>query len=323
MANLNTTQDIVNAALRHIGELTDGTSPEESIAQDYVNRMNFSLVSGGSEFKVDLGEDWDWAVAANPKVLILEPALETGTVSLTNSSTAGVFSSAPAASQVGHFLFVENRREIFRIATHVAASPNFTLDANYTDETGATLGFKSVKLDYTLGSSDILRLTRFFTIHRRTDRAGLVPVIERSGFDRRWPIEATLQQIPTAASIRTEDNGTFVARFNKFPEVQTRVECPYIPIPSTLTTSPTTTPSVTISDREVLVYAATYWLMSDRDDSRALNFFRLTQAKLQSMVSKARKTNSLLDTDKGVFFARQSRLDQAVLQTESGIVITR
>lgn len=150
MAQFRTTADLVDSVLRRSGELTDGTSSYESQALDYLNQVHHTIINGGNEFDVDVDEAWIWAKAKRPIILELQPALETGTVSLTQGSESGAFSSAPVDSQQGRFLLVNNREEFFRIAEHTAGAAAFELDGAYTGDTGAALLFKSIKLDYDL-----------------------------------------------------------------------------------------------------------------------------------------------------------------------------
>lgn len=156
MAQFRTTEDLVDSVLRRCGELTNGTSSFESQALDYLNRIHHTIISGGNEFNIEVDEPWTWGKSKNPIILELQPALETGTVSLTQGSESGAFSVAPSYSVAGWFLKIDNREEYFRIASHTAAATAFELDAAYTGETGGTLGFKAIKLDYQVVSDYII-----------------------------------------------------------------------------------------------------------------------------------------------------------------------
>lgn len=147
MANFRNTNDLKKDVLERAGEQTDGTSDFDSRVLKYLNDAYQGLFAGGSEFGVDIDEFWIWAKAKRPIVLTLEPAVETGTVTLTNGSTDGTFSSAPAASQEGRFLKIEARAEYFRIRSHAAGATAFAIDQGYTEASG-TFNFKSIKLDY-------------------------------------------------------------------------------------------------------------------------------------------------------------------------------
>jgi len=157
MANFLSTKDLVDGALDRVGELTDGTSDFDSSALKYVNSVYQSVIAGGSEFGIEIGEDFYWARANRPIVITLEPKHTTGTISLTNGSTSGTFSSAPTDSLADWHIKADGRSEVFKIAAHTASNTSFTLDAAYTGDTGAALSYKAFKLDYEI-FSDLINI---------------------------------------------------------------------------------------------------------------------------------------------------------------------
>jgi len=154
MANFRNTNDLKKDALERAGELTTGTSDFNTRATKYLNDAYQGLFAGGSEFGVDMDEFWIWAKAPRPVILTLQPAFETGTVTLTKGSTDGTFSSAPTASRLGDYLKMEAREEYFRIRAHTAGATAFEIDENYTEDSG-TFNFRSIPLEYEL-SDDLL-----------------------------------------------------------------------------------------------------------------------------------------------------------------------
>lgn len=154
MAIFRNTNDLKKDALERVGELTDGTSDLDTRAVKYLNDAYQGLFAGGSEFGVDMDEFWIWAKAKRPIIVTLQPAIETGTVTLTNGSTDGTFSSAPVASQEGRFLKIEARDEYFRIRSHSGGATAFEIDEGYTEDSG-TFNFKSIQLEYEV-SDDLI-----------------------------------------------------------------------------------------------------------------------------------------------------------------------
>jgi hypothetical protein len=150
LAQFRTTADLVDDILTRSGETTNGNSQYEEDALRYLNRVHHSIIAGGNEFNVDVDEPWKWAKAKQPIIIELQPKVDDGTISLTQGSEVGTFSSAPAASLKGWFLRIESKDEMPRIAKHVAGETGFELDAAYTDDTGAGLIYKAFKLDYEL-----------------------------------------------------------------------------------------------------------------------------------------------------------------------------
>jgi len=152
LAQFRTTADLVDSVLRRCGELTNGNSPYESQALDYLNEIHQTIINGGNEFEIDIDENWSWAKAKQPIILELQPKYDTGTVSLTQGSEAGTFSSAPSPSMEGRYIFISNRPEKMRISQHTAGQAGFELDSAYVGDTGSGLSFDAVQLDYELKS---------------------------------------------------------------------------------------------------------------------------------------------------------------------------
>lgn len=156
MAQFRTSADLLDSILRRAGEPTSGTSDLENDALEYLNRIHHTIIAGGNEFDMDVDEPWIWARSTSPMLLELQPAYSTGTVSLTQGSEAGTFSSGPAASLEGWHLRIDGRDAVYKIAQHTAASTAFELDGAYAESTGATLTYKAFKLDYELVPSHIV-----------------------------------------------------------------------------------------------------------------------------------------------------------------------
>jgi hypothetical protein len=154
MAFERTSAELVDEILELSGETTDGTSDYEDLALRKLNNVYKGLLSGGSEFGVDIAEPWVWAQAKKPIILELKPTYE-GTATLTNGSWAGTFSVAPSYSLEGRFFRVDSRADIYRIASHTAASTSFSLDQAYLDDSG-TVTFSAYKLDYDLTDDVII-----------------------------------------------------------------------------------------------------------------------------------------------------------------------
>lgn len=155
MAQFRTTADVLDLALINAGEVTNGNSSYETQLLNYLNRVHYTLLAGGTipltkDISITVDEVWPWARAPHPIILDLEPKYATGTIALTNDSEAGTFSDAPAGSLKDWHIMVTGRDEIFRIASHTAGASAFQLDDHYTGETGATLNFKAFKVDYEL-----------------------------------------------------------------------------------------------------------------------------------------------------------------------------
>lgn len=322
MANLTTTADIKTAALNSAGELTNGNSDFDARIVEYINRMNMEVCTGGSTFNPDMLEPWDWSRAKVPGILILKPPYSTGSVSLTNGSASGTFSSPPPADLTGYYLKVIDRAEFYRIITHSAGNPAFTIDAPYTEASGA-FNFTANKLDYTL-TAGIARLIDPMRIYRfqpyGEDQDGKIYGISYSELSREYPLRLLRSGTPTRFSILSDTDGTFTIRFNTTPSQDTKLEYDYIPFPTALTASPDTTPILPREDRDVLLYGAVYWLMVDKNDSRADTYFKLAQSKLQNMLLVRRKQYGRVSKYVGRLIPRIDQVDSLRRpRTEQGL----
>lgn len=155
MAQFRTTADILDLALINGGEVTNGNSPYETQLLNYLNKVHFALICGGTipllqDRTVEIDEVWPWARASRPLILELQPKYDSGSVTLTQGSEAGTFSAAPAISLKGYHIKVDGSDEILKIAAHTAASTSFELDAAYPDESVTLGAYQAVKLDYDL-----------------------------------------------------------------------------------------------------------------------------------------------------------------------------
>lgn len=164
MANFRTTADLVDGVLQRSGEVPSsvGTPNPTRQAQAllYLNQIHHNLVIGGSELNIDVDEPWTWARSRRPIILKLNPAITTGSVSLTYGSVGGTFSSAPQLvgsniSVEGWHIKPDNCPEIYKIAQHTSGSTSFQLDAPFPQNTASNT-FRMFQLDYNLITSTLI-----------------------------------------------------------------------------------------------------------------------------------------------------------------------
>lgn len=151
-----TTADIMDYCLRKGGEPTSGTSAYETILLDDLNRAYHAVIAGGTIFDATIDEDWIWAKAKRPIVIELQPKYTTGSISLTNGSEVGAFSSAPTDSLQGYYLRNDADETWYQIAQHTAGATAFELDGLYAGTTASAATYRAVKLDYELSPSHIV-----------------------------------------------------------------------------------------------------------------------------------------------------------------------
>lgn len=150
MANSKTGAELSDSVLRRCGELTNGNSAYEAQVLEYLSHIQRTIILGGNEFQVDVNETWNWAKSKYPIILELKPKYNTGTLSVTNGSEVGAFSSAPAISLKGYHVRPNNLDIILVIRAHTAGQTAFEFDSAYPLDTDATMEYTAFKLDYEL-----------------------------------------------------------------------------------------------------------------------------------------------------------------------------
>ena len=128
------------------GELTDGTSDFDDQVVTYLDKVHQGLIAGNNLFDMSCMEPWVWAQSKYPILLSLNAA-SSGSATVTNGLTAGVFDSAPSISLEGRYLSFSGQSDIYRISEHTAASTAFSIDQVYLGTTG-NYNFNAYKYDY-------------------------------------------------------------------------------------------------------------------------------------------------------------------------------
>jgi hypothetical protein len=318
MAGVNSTVDIKRAALRNAGELSDGTSAYDEHMLGWIKDAYLKILGDANPFDVDVSDPWHFARSPTPGVIILKAPYETGTVSLTNGSASGTFNTAPGVglgSLAGRVLKIADRPEFFRILTHTAGAGPFTLDAVYTDETGSALGFKAIRLDYDIGTSQarILRLVNAMNVYRRQAGAakdGKISGLDLAVFQENHPLIRLEGGVPSAYAVVVEANGVITVRFNKYVSQDTRVEYEWIPVPTELEDSDASIPIIPLNHRCVLEYAATWRLMLEKEDQRKNEYLALTKGQIQAMQAGKRAVDSTTSSNYGKLVARPDQVGQ-------------
>lgn len=155
MAQFRTTADLCDSVLRTAGEVTTGTSGYETQVLDYLNRVHYTMVCGGTipllkDASITIDEVWPWARSPRPLILELQAPITTGSVTTTLGSEAGSFSSAPSISVAGWYMRIVGSQEVMRIGSHTAGATSFEFDSPYLEDSVSAGGYEIFKLDYDL-----------------------------------------------------------------------------------------------------------------------------------------------------------------------------
>lgn len=315
MANYQYSSDIINDALFRAGEPTDGSSDFESVALSYLNRSYNALIFGGNEFFPTAHEDWWWLKAeAN---IILQPSITTGTVSVTHNSTSIAFSSGPASDMDGYFFKVDGHQDVFRISAHTAADTAATLDSVYTGTTNATASYRLFKLEYDLAAA-CLKVTGPMQAFRDSEYD--IYGMALSELQSQYPL--SLIQMGTPDRYAQVDEDT--VRFNKYIDTDelVRVDYDYMRKPDALTDSGSEEPLVPLKFRYVLADMTTFFLLMDKDDTRAQAVGEMAKSGIaaMSLENRSRMANT---GEMGQIKPRQSGIGRlrGPLRTNTGLII--
>lgn len=279
MSNLAHTNDCLTYMYLRSGD--NVSSPDFAAnALLYLNLAQRELAAGTCRLFPQIVATFPWAKSVYPKTLTLIPS-STGTVTLTQNSTAITFSSGPAATVANYLIKFGTNETTYRITAHTAASTSATLDSECISASGSS-SYTLFKVDYTIGSADILRLISVLHSYIDPSLGGdsyeLIAETEND-FRRYFPTFSS--GTPTHFTELGQSEGTFTLRFNKYlsSTAYHKLEAPYIPIPTDLTASDLSIPIVPKHHRQTLCELALYFLLQDKGSEPSD-----VQAVLQSAV---------------------------------------
>lgn len=318
MAYLQTTTDLITDILFRSGENTDATSDFQPQALTYLNRAYREVWMGGGAFEPKIDEDWWWLRATTFTTLF--PVI-TGTATLAHVSTALTFSAVPLAfgfvvSLAGWFIRFGSTQNLFRVDTHVAGDVAATVKGIYRGPAGPT-PFTAYDLEHVL-VTDRLRIIAPLRISVPPYRIPGTSLLE---LERRWPVALVTAGTP---ALFAPVNETAV-RFSHATDLTDglRVEVDYLQRPADLVGTVGEEPVVPIQFRHVLSDIAIFYILTDKNDSRAQTAGVAARALLGAMAAENRRRTEAMDDNYGQLLARTGDLDYNLRQrrTESGLII--
>jgi hypothetical protein len=331
------TADILADALFRAGEATDGTSDYADQALSYLNNLYFQICRGGSELDPNMNEDWAWLRKPSPGVLILQPPVTTGTVSVTLGSVDATLTDAPidyaggSLSVANWFIKVSTHPDIFRVSTHTAGGTALTLDSVYTGTTDSAATYTLFLTDYDL-ASDVMRVIAPMTTYRN---GGLNSRSDYKVYAAEW--DTVTEQSPLAlmetgipdyfSPIGEVTQGVRRVRFNRCGGPQStdvyRVDYDYLFMPDPLTSPGTTEePRLPLKWRSLLSDFLVAYLHGIKNDDRATGAAQVAMLGLKGMAAENRYQ---MTTATKNAFRLKPRLTynraRGRLRTESGLLI--
>lgn len=125
-------------------------------------------------------------------------------------------------------------------------------------------------------------------------------------FQEEWPLSHIKQGTPTHFTITEERSDGFMRiRLNAYPEEKTRMLVPYAPVPQNLYDNTKSHPLIPRKYSQVLEYGAAAYLLREKNDNRAQDYFAIAGRVLESMVLNRRKESKRIDPNFANIIARE------------------
>ena len=298
-----TTNALAILAEKELGHDVSGSSTQRDDIVSHMDQGHKMILAGGGILNVDnrgqqLDEDviFNFAKSATPKVITLRPAVTNVTVTLTRNSNALTMNAAPDSSNsiAGWFLRVQGEEELYQVYTHTGGATSAVLDGVYVGPANVSAATAVlVKLQYDVGSSDILRLVSPFTTF--SGDAGEINLVDKEELYEQYPPTEVGEGFPQLAAIIRENVGTYTVQFSSYPSDYERLELDYIAIPTELNATSNVNPILPKEYRVILAHYSAYSLMPRNNDNRTAVQLKLAQDKFRAM--KAWDANSKTSVD--------------------------
>lgn len=307
----STTSELAQFVERELGHDLTGASSQRTDIVSHLDRAHKVVLTGGGYLNYDergikRSEDiiFSFARSSNPKILNTVAPIEptSTTVAATQGSTTITFSADPnsGTSISGYHIRIGSDSEVYRITAHTAAATTATIDAAYVNSNVSGASFKVFKLQYSVGSSDILKIVgplRCYSDDNLSDN-NVVDLFDRNELLSQYPLSSVEKGFPQAACLLLESSGTITIQFSSYSDSIDRFELDYIPLPSTLDTS-SVNPIIPAHYRLVLAHMVCYTMLLRNDDSRAAEHLRIARQMFQELVDWNNNMFSTGDTNYG------------------------
>lgn len=276
-ADLITGQDIANAVMQDVGELsTVGMGADyDSEIQRYV-RMAYWKVLGHARFP--------WALSRTPGVITTEAASDVTVLSIAGATVT--LSAVIATSKTSFKFYLNANNAVYRVSAHTAGTDTLTLDGTYVQtETGGPA--KLYKDEYQT-PDDVLKVWDPFEVRGQWWQQ--IPILDKPIFELQYGKGWSAGPAPYEAAAEVhwdETTGYRQYRFAPWSEDAVSLEFDYakrhdLTFDGVATTD---TPRVPREYRHVIVKLANYHAFLIKDDTKADQAFLHADRILEDMVN--------------------------------------
>lgn len=181
----------------------------------------------------------------------------------------------------------------------IYASAFETLGLGLKDHTGAA----AYTSERPIGS--ICKLIQPFKLDTGYNETAEIYGVDKIRFSSDYPISTVVEGNPTRfAIIEERDDGYIKVRFNKYVESEKRIEIHYVPTPLDLYDNAKSHPLIPRKHSLVLEYGGAAYLMAEKNDGRAQQYFQLAGSLLEAMMRNNRKNSERVGKYFGEIIAR-------------------
>lgn len=234
-----------------------------------LNQAHLEILDGGGRLnetrtgsqKTD-ARNFNFIGFDNVAFLQLEPATE-ATVSVTLDSTTAAFASAPAATQAGKTIIIDEVQ--YTIASHTAAATAFTLDSMCLSSTGSYTA-KWFTSEYNLPAYAWRVATEARLESPVTNEE--IAIVSFDVFKQRRKYRDIAFGRPTLIGLKKSDKLLNTLVLDTVPTRRMRLTVYYSKSPSTLDLV-SVNPILPPENRKMIAHLAAYYQLAKRDDTRA------------------------------------------------------
>lgn len=294
---------------------------------DYINRAHLDICRGNNPLDPTANVVFRWALKHPPGIFRVEPKYDTGTVSATLGSNSITFSDVIADSKTGWHIIFDDHEDVFRVNAHTAGTSTATIDSSFTGANISGGGYKLVKLEYELGSNDILRLLSPFRVFQSSAMRGDYRIygVSNSKFDTMFPLNRIQSGVPDAFKIIKVAENNIRILMNRYMDSEyLKVEYDYAYKPSVLTTTSVST-DILVPDewRFVIADFALALILKDKSDDKYDDAVSKARAGFNALVNATKYDTTAVDDSFGQFISREDDFDLGgrILRTESGLIL--
>lgn len=181
------------------------------------------------------------------------------------------------------------------------------LGFDFTTQSGALKYTSAYSLDAIVRLSQPARIFYGYQFTYGDGSDGRVGMLDPVAFDRMYPMMDMRMGTPDSFCLLREDRtGKIKVRFNKFLDTthNMRVEFDHIPWPKDLFNNSASIPILPRKFIRILEFGAAFYLLTDKEDSRAPAYQQIAQAALTAMMRENRRELQRAGRDFGNVLAR-------------------